>query len=132
MNSKIIRFLLTVLFLTGSASLIMACSVFKIAEIGAVREANELAITCKTDEALASVNRAVQDGGLGASIGDLQRVVILRDVGRTAEATAAMVERNMRWNAEAKNVAEAEDAVTASMEELRAERQERTGHRTCN
>jgi len=131
MNNKMIRFLLTILLLTGSASLILACSVFKIGEIGAVKEANELAITCRTDEALAAVDRAVQGGGLGASIGDLQRVVILRDSGRTTEANAAMAERNKRWNADAKNVAEAEDAVTESMEELRAERQKRTGRRTC-
>ena len=132
MNNKMIRFLLTILLLTGSASLILACSVFKIGEIGSVKEANELAITCKTDEALAAVDRAVQGGGLGSSIGDLQRVVILRDAGRTAEANAAMAERNTRWNADAKNVAEAEGAVTESMEELRAEREKRTGRRTCN
>jgi hypothetical protein len=132
MKNTMKRSLFIILLFAGTASLLTACSVFKFGEIGAVKEANELAIACKIDEALAAVDRAVQGGGLGASIGDLQRVVILRDAGRVAEANAAMVERNERWDADAKNVSEAEEAVAKSLEEMRAERQKRTGRRTCD
>lgn len=100
-------------------------------QISAVKEANELAIECKTEEALAAVDRAVQSGGLAGALGDLQRVVILKDAGRTAEADAAMAERNKRWKVDAQNAAEAEQAVAKSVEEIRAERQKRTGYRTC-
>lgn len=43
-----------------------------------------------------------------------------------------MAERNRRWNVDAKNAAEAEEAVAKSMEEMRSERQKRTGRRTCD
>lgn len=68
---------------------------------------------------------------MGASIGDLQRIVILRDAGRMSEANAAMAERNKRWGVDAKAAAEAGEAVAKSMEEMRAERQKRNGRRTC-
>ena len=112
--------------------LISACSNLKIGNVGAVKEANELAISCKTDEALMAVDRATQGGGFGASIGDLQRVVILRDAGRMEEADAAFLERNKRWHADAKNIADAEKAIADSIEEIRAERQKRTGHHICD
>ena len=102
-----------------------------LGDTGAVKDANELAIACKTDQALTAVDRAAQGGGLGANIADLQRVVILRDAGRTSEASAAMAERNARAGADAEAAAEAERAVTKSLEELRTERQKRTGRRTC-
>ena len=100
MDNPMKRFLPIILFFAARASLISACSVFKVGEIDAVKEANELAIACKTDEALAAVDRAMQGGGLGSGIGDLLCVVILRDAGRTAEANAAMVERNKHWDAD--------------------------------
>jgi hypothetical protein len=40
------------------------------------------------------------------------------------------VKRHQRWGAEAKGAAGAEEAVAKSMEELRAERQKKTGRRT--
>jgi hypothetical protein len=43
-----------------------------------------------------------------------------------------MAERNRRWNADAKNAAEAEASVAKTVEKLRDERQKRTGRRTCN
>lgn len=103
----------------------------KFGDIDAVNKASELAVDCKTDEALEAVNRADQGGGLGASIGDLQRVAILREAGRLAEADAAMAERNKRWNVNAKDAAEAEKSVDDAVEQIRVERQKKTGSRTC-
>ena len=133
MNNTTLRFFMTILFLVGSVSLISACgSVFKLGDMDAVREVNELAIDCKTNEALAALDRVDRGEGLGAAIGDLQRVVILRDAGRVAEANAAMAERNERAGVDAKEAAEAEKSVAKSMEQMRAERQKRTGRRTCD
>ena len=104
---------------------------FKIGDFKSVNKATELAVDCKTEEALEAVNRADQGGGLGASIGDLQRVAILREAGRLAEADAAMAERNKRWNVDAKDAAEAEKSVDETVEKIRVERQKKTGSRTC-
>ena len=97
----------------------------------AISDASRLAIDCQTDKALAALDRAGQGGGLAANIADLERVVILRDAGRTSEAAAAMAERNARAEADAEARAEAEEAVAESLDELRDERQKRTGRRTC-
>lgn len=48
-----------------------------------------------------------------------------------SEADAAMAERNRRWNVDAKNATEAEEAVAKSMEEMRSESQKRTRRRSC-
>lgn len=113
------------------AVLLWGCGL-RLGDIDGVKEVEELAVQCRTDEALATLDRVAQGGGLGATIGDLLRVVILRDAGRTAEADAAMAERNERAGADAQDAAEAEASVQKSLEELRAERRKRTGRSTCD
>ena len=112
-------------------SLLSAC-LFEIGDTDSVKEASELAIDCKTDEALAAVDRASQGGGLGAGIADLLRVAILRDAGRSEEADAAMALRNERWKVDDENAAEAEKSVVKTVSEIRSERQKRTGEITCD
>jgi hypothetical protein len=102
-----------------------------VGDTRSVKDANELAIECRTDEALAAVEKAEQGGGLSSYIADLQKVVILRDAGRMAEADAAMAARNARIEVDAENAGEAEDAVQESLTELRAEREKKTGSATC-
>jgi hypothetical protein len=123
--------------LQGIHSLIAALALPALSACGmmgdtsSVRDANKLAIECRTDEALAAVEHAEQGGGLSSYIADLQKVVILRDAGRMAEAEAAMAARNERADASAENIAEAEEAVEESLAELRAERKKKTGSATC-
>ena len=102
-----------------------------VGDTGSVKDANELAIECRTDEALAAVVKAEEGGGLSSYIADLQKVVILQDAGRMAEAEAAMAERNKRAEASPEDAKEAEDAVAESLAELRAEREKQTGSATC-
>ena len=102
-----------------------------VGDTSSVRDANELAIECRTDEALAAVEQAEQGGGLSSYIADLQKVVILRDAGRMAEADAAMAARNKRAEATTEEAAEAEEAVQESLADLRAEREKKTGSATC-
>jgi hypothetical protein len=42
-----------------------------------------------------------------------------------------MAERNRRWNVDAENAVEAEEAVARSVEDLRDERRKRTMRRIC-
>ena len=119
-----------VLFLPAvSITVLSACGT--MGDTAGVKEANELAIACETDNALVAVDRAARGGGLGANIADLQRVVILREAGRTSEADAAMAERNARAGADAEAAVEAERAVSKSLEQMRAERRKQTGQRIC-
>ena len=120
-----IKALLAILTLTT----LSACGM--VGDTGSVKDANELAIECRTDEALAAVIKAEEGGGLSSYIADLQKVVILQDAGRMAEAEAAMAERNKRAEASAEDAKEAEDAVAESLAELRAEREKKTGSATC-
>jgi hypothetical protein len=129
MNSSLFSRVGRVSMAVFASTVLSACG--SIGDTGAVKQANELAIACQTDQALIAVDRAARGGGLGANIADLQRVVILRDAGRTSEAAAAMAERNARVGADAEAAAEAERAVSQSLADLRAERRKRTGRGTC-
>lgn len=129
MNSSLFSRVGRVSMAVFASTVLSACG--SIGDTGAVKQANELAIACQTDQALMAVDRAARGGGLGANIADLQRVVILRDAGRTSEAAAAMAERNARVGADAEAAAEAERAVSQSLADLRTERQKRTGRGTC-
>jgi hypothetical protein len=96
-----------------------------------VKAANEHAILCQTELALQAADRAARVGGLSSYIGELQRVVFLRDAGRTAEATAAFDARNARAKASLEEVRTADRAVEQSVADLQAERRKRTGAPRC-
>ncbi|MFZ1954691.1 MAG: hypothetical protein WAU34_04295 [Desulfobacterales bacterium] len=130
-NNKSLRILVPSILAAISAFLLAACGL-KVGDVKSVNEANEMAINCETDQALAAVDRASQSEGIGAALGDLDRVAILRDAGRIQEAEAAMAERNKRWNAAAENMAKAEEAVKETVKKIRDEREKRTGKRTCD
>ena len=129
MNSSGLRRVGTLCVAAFAITLLASCG--SLGDTGAIKEANELAIACKTDEALRAVDRAAIAGGLGANIADLQRVVILRDAGRRSEDDAAMAERNARAGADAEARVQAERSVSKSLEDLRVERQKKTGRRIC-
>jgi hypothetical protein len=101
-------------------------------DAGAVREANELAIACRYDAALAAADRAMQGGGISGGVAQLQKVVILRDAGRRTEADAVLRARNANPYVSAENAADTEKAIRQSLSDLREERFERTGSRTCS
>lgn len=129
MKAFISRYSKSLLLPAISITVLSACG--SMGDTASVKDANELAIACQTDKALLAVDRAAKSGGLSANIADLQRVVILRDAGRMSEAEAAMADRNARAGADVQAAAEAADAVSKSLEEMRAERQKETGRRVC-
>jgi hypothetical protein len=66
---------------------------------------------------------------LAAELANYQKVAILREAGRTAEADAAMQKLNV--NADSETTAEADDAISENVKGIRDERQKRTGERSC-
>lgn len=97
----------------------------------AIRDASELAVACRHDEALAMLDRAQGSGGLSAYIAELEQVVFLRDAGRYREAAELLEQRNTRAQASADDAAEAARAVAESLAELRKARAAEMGRATC-
>lgn len=115
--------------LAGIGLALIGCS--SVGDTNAVKQANELAIACRTDEALALARQTASGTTLAGGLAELQAVVFLRDAGRTAEANRALAARNDRVGADAEARAETEQAVAQSLADLRAERRERTGQPLC-
>ena len=72
-----------------------------------MRLAQDLAIACKTSNALAAAAHAQGGGGLGRVMAGLERIVILRDVGRNQEVATHLAARNQRVKASAGDAAKA-------------------------
>jgi hypothetical protein len=113
----------------GAAALMTGCGV--VGDTGALRDATDLAVDCRPDEALALLARAQEGGGFSSYMADLEKVGILRDAGREAEAQAAFEAYKARLEVDAANAAEAEQGVQEFVEKLREERRERSGSATC-
>ena len=97
----------------------------------AVKQANELAIACQTDEALALTEQTTDTQTLAGGIAELQGIVILRDAGRLAEADRLLDARNQRVSANTQDRAETENAIEESLTDLHSERRSRTGQSGC-
>jgi len=102
-----------------------------IGDTGSIKSANELAIACKTDEALAALDRAEAGGGLGSYLAGLERVGILRDAGRSSEADVALLRYLERPEAESTNRSETEQSIDEFVSKLREARREETGQAAC-
>jgi len=115
--------------LAACAIALSGCGSF--GDTGAIRDAGELAVACRHDEALVLLDRAQQGGGLSSYIAEIEKVVFLRDAGRYREAAELLAQRNVRVEASAEDIAEAESAVEESLAELRELREKKTGRPTC-
>jgi hypothetical protein len=115
--------------LAACAIALSGCGSF--GDTGAIRDAGELAVACRHDEALMLLDRAQQGGGLSSYIAEIEKVVFLRDAGRYREAAELLAQRNVRVEASAEDIAEAESAVEESLAELRESREKKTGRLTC-
>jgi hypothetical protein len=102
-----------------------------IGETGSIKNANELAIACKTDEALAALDRAEAGGGLGSYLAGLERVGILRDAGRSSEADIALQRYLERPETESTSRSETEQSIDEFVSKLREARREETGQAVC-
>lgn len=117
----------------ASTILMAGCgSTLSLGDVKDVRLAQDLAIACKTTDALAAAERAQGGGGLGGVMAGLERIVILRDVGRNQEAATLLAARNQRLKASAGDAAKAESDINKAVEALRDDRMKKTGKRTCS
>ncbi len=100
-------------------------------DTGSVKSANELAIDCRTEEALAALEKAEQSGGLSKYLAGLERVGILRDAGRDDEAAKALADYKAQPEAATSDDAEIERSLDEFIAELRNQRQAKSGSATC-
>ena len=112
-----------------SLALLTACGA--IGDTGAVKDANQLATDCRTEEALAAADRALAAGGVSMHLGGVIRVAILRDVGRDADAAQALADYLAMPDTGELTEADVEEAVTEFIAGFREERLAETGSETC-
>lgn len=99
-------------------------------QTGVQAETTELAIACRHDAALAALDRAEAAAGSTSASG-LQRVILLRDAGETIAAARVLRERNARDDVTAEEAVQSGTAVEDGLEVIRAQREARSGRRTC-
>lgn len=104
-------------------------STLKMGDTDSAKRAMELAIQCKTDDAIATSRIASQSGGLGGALGDMERLVILSEAGRTAQADAARA--TLLSGPGAVSAAELDKTTMQGVEQIRSDRAKRTGKRQC-
>lgn len=110
-------------------SLTAACGM--MGDTRSVNKAQELAVNCETDKALALLDKADTSGGLGMYVADLSRVGILRDAGREPEAAAALeAYMSLPENADT-SAEEVRKSLRQYIDNLRKERRKSTGSESC-
>jgi hypothetical protein len=117
------------LLLAAAALLIQGCST-----TGQTRTMNELKrlnIECRHDEALAMLDRAIENGDMPTELGAFERVVILRDAGRQADADAAFAQWQEDSGAGQGRANDVKLGIDLSFSELQQERRQKTGSPTC-
>ena len=112
-----------------AATTVTACSLK--GDTRSINSATELAIHCRTDEALAALDQAQQGGGLGEYLSYLERVGILRDAGRLAEADEALAAYMALPETASSDPEKTAQSIQEFIDKLRKERKERTGSATC-
>jgi hypothetical protein len=111
-------------------ALVTACG--SIGNMSAVKEGLQHAVDCKPEEALKAFSKAQADGGISGYMGQLERIVVLQDAGRSSEAADALDNYMKLPEAEGQSRSEVEQSISESLEELRSLREEQTGKRTCS
>ncbi len=104
-------------------------SSLKMGDTDSAKRAMELAIQCKTDDAIAASRIASQSGGLGGALGDIERLVILREAGRDAQADTARA--TLLSTPGSVSAAELDKTTMQGVEQIRSDRAKRTGKRQC-
>ncbi len=102
-----------------------------LGDTGSIRSASDLAIDCRTDEALAALDKAEQSGGLSKYLAGLERVGILRDAGRDDQAARALAAYKAQPEVASSDDAEIERSLDKFVADLRDERREKSGSATC-
>jgi len=117
------------LALCVSTVLIASCG--SIGDTRSIKKAGELAIECRTNEALAALDTAETSGGFSKYMAGLERVGILRDAGRSDEAAKALRAYKANPEVASSSDEEIEESLTNFVDKLRKERKLRTGSSKC-
>ncbi|SDI39670.1 hypothetical protein [Alloyangia pacifica] len=94
-------------------------------------EVTEFAVACQHDAALAALDQVEAGMGGSTSATELQRVVLLRNAGRTMDAARVLRERNARDDVTVEAAVQSGTVVENELELIRSERAARTGSRSC-
>jgi hypothetical protein len=123
------------LFAVGalSLSLFAGCSTptAPAANVPAAQRAFELAVACKTNEALLDTDAAERSGGPGSSLAGVERIIILQEAGRPATAAGARDVYIGKLGNDKAKIEELDRNVASGVAKLRAERKARTGKESC-
>jgi hypothetical protein len=111
-----------VVFLIAVAASISACAIGK---------SIKLAVDCQTDEALQVIDEAAKGGGVTAEMAKLEREAVLRDAGRIDEAEAYRAQRESKPGMTEKEKTEAQESILKTVEDIRKDREKRTGSPEC-
>ena len=114
--------LFRVIFLIAIVASISACAIGK---------SIKLAVDCQTDEALQVIDEAAKGGGVTAEMAKLEREAVLRDAGRIDEAESYRAQRESKPGMTEKEKTEAQESILKTVEELRKDREKRTGSPEC-
>jgi len=112
-----------------STALLASCG--SIGDTESIRKAGDLAVECRTDEALAALDAAEASGGFSKYMASLERVGILRDAGRSREATKALQTYKAQPEMASSSDKEVEKSLTDFIDGLRKKRKQNTGSATC-
>ncbi len=96
-----------------------------------MNELKKLKLACQHEEALATLDRALENGDMPVDLGAFERVVILRDAGRPADANAAFAQWQEETGAGQGQANHAKQGIDLSFAELQQERRRQTGSPTC-
>ena len=102
-----------------------------LGDTASIRSASDLAIDCRTDEALAALDKAAKADGLSKYLAGLERVGILRDAGRDEDAARALAAYKAQPEVASSDDAEIERSLDKFVADLRNERRERSGSASC-
>ncbi len=119
-----------ILLIAGASTLLTGCG--GVGNMSAIKEGTQYAIDCEPDKALRELDKAEADGGLSGYMAQLERIVVLRDAGRTAAAESAMDAYMALPEVEGQTRADIDKSIEESLEELRKERKKETGQPTCS
>ncbi len=129
MSSRIVKFVSSIVVVMLAATVLTGCGM--AGDTQSIKSATDLAIYCRTDEALAALDKAQQGGGLGKYLSYVERVGILRDAGRTAEAEKALKAYMALPETASSDPEKTEKSIQEFIDEMRKERKERTGSASC-
>lgn len=110
---------------------LLICAAALILNGCSIAQGMKYAVQCDADKAIASIVDNEKDPGLMSNLAYLEHEAILREAGRIEEADKIRQKREQIFKLSAQEKAEAEKAITETVDNIRSERLKQTGSRSC-